>query len=111
VLAWILATALAFSEPLASPSAASSTTPSPEPTGFAASYRVNLPAPKYRCAQLIKSAKFTGKVRLADVYGKIYAQALILEGSGKRPVTLWLMIEAFSDYMSCFVKDQPSVQR
>lgn len=79
--------------------------PSPLPSARPTPASVNLPPPIHSCPFLVGAAGLDGKPIDVDALGHLYATALRAQGVGDHSaVSNAQFVQAFSDFMSCFVR-------
>lgn len=69
---------------------------------------MNLPPPMHSCAYIVGAAQVQNKPLTPDTLGMIYAASIRAQGvsdSGTK-LTTGQLVQAFSDFMSCFVPPQ-----
>jgi len=78
--------------------------PSPLPKPLRTAAPINLPLPIHSCPFLVGASGLQGRVIDTEALGHLYATALRAQGVGDHsPVTNAQFVQAFSDFMSCFV--------
>ena len=83
--------------------------PSPLPKPLPTAAPINLPLPIHSCPFLVGASGLQGRVIDTEALGHLYATALRAQGVGDHsPVTSAQLVQAFSDFMGCFVQPSPA---